>query len=73
MSGFDLERFEGEGGFVPQRTPKPVKVKSNKNYVALVGMDHDGHRYEAGAKVSDLPEDAVKWLLRRGYIKEESE
>jgi hypothetical protein len=42
-------------------------------YRALVGIDYPPNkRVEAGEVVSDLPGDAIKWLLEDGLIEDSS-
>jgi len=42
-------------------------------YRALVGIDYPPNkRVEAGEIVSDLPGDAIKWLLEDGFIEDSS-
>ena len=38
------------------------------SYKALVGLDYEGKRAEAGQTVDDLPSKSVAWLKEQGLI-----
>ena len=38
--------------------------KTKKTFVAMVGLNIDGKRYEAGDKVVDPP----KWMIQQGKV-----
>ena len=46
-----------------------AKSKARK-FRVLAGMNYNGKRVEPGDEVDDLPEQSVKWLLKRGAIEE---
>jgi len=51
-----------------EEKPRTKKVSTKAKYKALVGMDYDDKRVEAGDVVDDIPEDSLGWLLEGNYI-----
>ena len=45
-------------------TKKPAKKPVTKTFVAMVGLNIGGNRYEAGDKVVDPP----KWMIKQGKV-----
>jgi len=54
-----------------KNTSTPVSGKEPRTeYKALVGLDYEDKRVEAGEIVDDIPADSVEWLLEGQYIEE---
>ena len=51
---------------VSGKKPRTKKTK----YKALVGLNYNDKRVEAGEVVDDIPKDSVEWLLESNCIKE---
>lgn len=66
MSDKKIEIVSDSGvGDSEEKSTTSKRVK----YRALVGLDFEDKRVEAGEEVEDLPEDSVKWLLEGNYIR----